>query len=259
MEPSCYSTSRSNLAKMLASLHPLFGLTGVPQRIDPIDRHGQLAGEDEFHDIHKLPLAAHGRADDADLTPKNDIDRGRASIAGGAANGQQPAAARQRAQTGLPGRRADIVHDHVHPSLAAAQENRLRPIRHGLAVYHPIRAFGECLLGLVCAAGDDPNGRAQQLGKLDGKAVDAAARTDDKHGLARPHLATRDEHAPGRHRNGRRGRGLLHRKAVGHSDHIAGGHLDELRKGAADVLAQERKLVTQALLTALTVSTLAAP
>ena len=233
---------------MHALLHPLLSLTRLGQWVDPVDGNRQFAGEDQPHGVFELQLAAHGRADDADLAAEHDVDGRLSGVAGGAADCQQPAALLQAAHAGFPRGRADVINHHIHASLAAVQIGSFGPVGLGLAIDDPVRAQLRCLLCLGRATGHNPDRRAQHFGQGDRETVDAAARAHQQDRLARLELAARDQHAPGGDGHCRCGCGLFHRETVGHGHQVARRHLDELSEAAADVLAQDRKGVAQTLL-----------
>ena len=101
-----------------------------------------------------------------------------------------------------------------------------------------VRAEGQRRLAALRCAADNQHLRAGQFGNLDAGRVDAAARADDEHGLARAQAAARQQRMPGGDVDQTGRRRVLIADVVGHPEQVARGHDGEFRRRARQLLAQ---------------------
>ena len=183
-------------------------------------------------------MRAHAAADDAQMLAEDHAQVQRDLRAAGVANDEDAAAVPCNAQAVRHGGAADVVYHHVHALSVGQLPDCARPGRRIRATDDLICAKRQCRLAALLCAADNQHLRAGQFGNLDAGRVDAAARADDEHRLARAQAAARQQRMPGGDVDQTGRRRVLVAHVAGHLKQVVRGHDGEFRCCARQLLAQ---------------------
>ena len=231
--PRSTATARlqDDLAAHVARRHARHGRRCLVEVHDGIELGPQVAFDAESHQPPELLARAHRRADDVQVQPEEAGELDFGDVAARRARVDQRAAAPQRPDRVLEGRRADRVHHRI---------DALGQPRAGLERGSGAERFRERALLLVAARHPDaqPGGHAEP----DQRVGEPARSALDQDGRARGQLGLGEQHPVGGEPRGRQARRLLEAQLRRLVDQVAGGHRHALGQGALRPLGQQRQL-----------------